>query len=264
MKSTSRLFAFVFLLVSLVQPALAEPELKGLPTELTEYLKDVPKTVTVTGESEVKVEADKAIASLRVRTENKSFQEALRLNQGIRAKIIAFLNERGVAADKIQASKFSTAPQHAIFSDKIKNYIVENVLKITVHNEKEFQAIANAADNWSEAFYDGATFEHSDKQEMKMKALRQACDNAIARKKVFEDALGVKLIPKKFSESAIVEPRILNRGHYSSDFSKMPAYEPVASAQTGSPPGNFAETMSSFGELIFKAQVAVEYSLETK
>ena len=76
MKSTFRLFVFAFLLASLARPAFAEPELKGLPGELTEYLKGVPKTVTVTGESEVKVEADKATASLRVQTENKSFQEA--------------------------------------------------------------------------------------------------------------------------------------------------------------------------------------------
>ena len=57
MKSISCLF-FVCLLVSLTRPAQAEPELKGLPGELAGYLKGVPKTVSVTGESEVKVEAE--------------------------------------------------------------------------------------------------------------------------------------------------------------------------------------------------------------
>lgn len=250
--------------MSFAMPLFAEPELKGQPSELAEYLKDVPKTVIVSGESEVKVESDKAIVSLRVRAENKSFQEALRLNQGLRAKIIAFLNERGVSADKIQASKFSTAPQHAIFSDKVKNYIVENVLKISVRDEKEFQAVANAADNWAEAFYDGATFEHSNKQEMKMKALRQACDSATARKKVYEDALGVKLIPKRFSESAIAEPLLQNRARYSGIYEGSAAKGLTPSGQGGTPPEGLAEMMTSFGELVFKAQVSVEYSLEIK
>ena len=197
MKLKFRLLALVFLLVSLARPALAEPELKGSPSELAEYLKNVPKTVTVTGESEVKVEADKATVSLRVRTENKSFQESLRLNQGVRSKVIAFLNERGVMPDKIQAAKLSSMPKYGVFSDKIKTYTVENVLKITVRDEKEFQAVASAADGWPEVHYDGAEFEHSNKQEMKMKALRQACENASARKKVFEDALGVSPASKE-------------------------------------------------------------------
>lgn len=262
MKLTFR-FLICLLLLTSAASLRAEPELKGLPGELTEYLKGVPKTVNIAGESEVKVEADKAIVSLRVRTEHKSFQEALRSNQGTRAKIIAFLKERGVTEDKIQAAKFSTAPQHAIFSDKVKNYIVDNILKITVHNEKEFQAIANAADNWSEAFYEGATFEHSDKQPVKLKALREACENATQRKKVFEDALGVKLVPKKFSESAVAEPFFQNRARYSGIYEGSPAKGLTAiSGQGGIPPESMGEMMSSFGELIFKAQVSVEYSLE--
>ena len=264
MKSIFRLFVFASLMVSLAHPALAEPELKGLPNELTEYLKGVPKTVTVTGESEVKVEADKATIKLRVRTENKSFQESLRLNQGIRSKVIAFLGERGVSPDKIQPMKFSSAPKYGVFSDKVKTYTIENVLKITVRDEKEFQAVANTADTWSEVHYDGAEFEHSNKQEMKMKALRQALENATARKKVFEDSLGVKLVAKRFFESAALEPLIENRALYAGLSSKASSYEPAPSAQSGTPPGTVAETMSSFGELIFKAQVAVEYSLETK
>ena len=93
-----------------------------------------------------------------------------------------------------------------------------------------------------------------------MKALRQACEDAAARKKIFEETLGVKLVAKRFFESALPEPLAQNRAHYSNDLSKT--YLP--SAQSGTAPGAIAETMSSFGELIFKAHVAVEYSLETK
>src|SRR5690242_12996660 len=53
----------------------AEPELKGTPSELGNYLNTIPKTVLVTGEAEVKVPADRALVTLRVRTENHSLQE---------------------------------------------------------------------------------------------------------------------------------------------------------------------------------------------
>ena len=49
--------------------ASAEPELKGSPAELTGYLAGLAKLVTVAGEAEIKVPADRATVSLRVRTE---------------------------------------------------------------------------------------------------------------------------------------------------------------------------------------------------
>ncbi|MEO5802445.1 MAG: SIMPL domain-containing protein [Verrucomicrobiota bacterium] len=265
MKSIFRLLV-CFTFISLASSLLAEPELKGLPDELSEYLKNVPKTVMVSGESEIKMEADKATVSLRIRTENKSFQESLRLNQGIRSKVIAFLIGRDVAADKIQAAKFSSAPKYAVFSDKVKAYTVENILKITVRDEKEFQAVASAADNWPEVHYEGAEFEQSNKDELKMKALRQACENATARKKIFEETLGVRLVAKRFFENAVSEPVWQNRTLYSGAYEESSKAKGLTgiSAQSGTAPAAVIETMSSFGELTFKAKVAVEYSLEGK
>lgn len=43
----------------------AEPELKGSPAELTAYLATLPKTVSITGESELKAAADRAIVSFK-------------------------------------------------------------------------------------------------------------------------------------------------------------------------------------------------------
>src|SRR5438876_758256 len=72
----------------LIQQLSAEPELKGSPTEVAAYLVTLPKTVSVAGESEIKVQADRAIINLKVTSENKSLQEALRVNQEIRNKIL--------------------------------------------------------------------------------------------------------------------------------------------------------------------------------
>ena len=73
--------------------ASAEPELKGTAVELTQYLTAVPQLVALTGESEMKVPADRAVVSLMVVTENKSLQEASRLNQEARARMLRLLVE---------------------------------------------------------------------------------------------------------------------------------------------------------------------------
>lgn len=262
MKSILRIFICLSFL-SLASTLFAEPELKGSAAELSTFLNGVPKTVVVSGESELKVEADKASVSLRIRTENKSFRECLRLNQEIRSKVIAFLNERGMKADRIQSAKFSSTPKHAVFGDKIKSYEVENSLKVTVRDENEFQIVAAATDNWPEVRYEGAEFEYADKEGAKMKALRQACENATARKKVFEEAFGIKLLPKKFSElESVKTPGSSNAPGYSLSYANIP--KGSSSYLDEAAPGAISETMSSFGEMTFKANIAVEYSLEGK
>jgi Protein of unknown function (DUF541) len=94
----------------LVPPLNAEPELKGSPTELAPYLASLPKTVAVMGESEVKVQADRAVVSLKVTTENRSLQDALRFNQEIRNKIMNSLTDSGLATDRVQASSRRFCP----------------------------------------------------------------------------------------------------------------------------------------------------------
>ena len=130
----------------LIQPLSAEPELKGSAGELAAYLATVPRTVSVTGESELKVQADRAVIGLKVTTENKSLQDALRNNQEIRTKMANLLKDRGLSPDRIQGSRFSSTPKYGLFGEKAKSYRVENILKIMVHDDKEFQATAHLVD----------------------------------------------------------------------------------------------------------------------
>src|SRR5262249_53240699 len=116
--------------------AWAEPEIKGTATELAQFIGSVPKTALLTGESEVRIPANRAILTLRVTTENRSLQEALRLNADFRARIAQQLKGQGITADRIQASKFSSTPKFGMFGDKAKSYRVENLMRIAVNDEK--------------------------------------------------------------------------------------------------------------------------------
>jgi len=244
----------------------AEPELKGSPAELSNYLTGQQTAAAIIGEAEVKVPADRAIVTLRLNSENKSLKDASQADQKLRSALTAYLADHGIGADRIQSAKFSSTPKTGTFSDKVKSYRIESRIDVVVHDDKEFQTAAGSIDKWADVTYAGVKFEHSEKEALRLKAISQACDIAMARKKTYEERLGVKLTVKRFNESG--------------DF-RLPVYfgdRERIGTQGGTSPSNILssglpartsfsgldELSSGFGELIFKARVGIECSLETR
>ena len=158
----------ILILFLLVQFTFAaDPEIKGTSGELTAYLSGIPKLVSISGEREVKAVADRAKVTLKVSTESKSLVESLRLNQEARGRVVSFLKENGIGPDQVQAARFSSTQKHGIFSEKAKSHRIENFLKITVRDEKEFQAVASTVDRLAEVHFLGIDFEHSNKEKLK-------------------------------------------------------------------------------------------------
>lgn len=243
----------------------ADTEMKGTPTELAQYLNGVPKTVTVTGDAEVRVLAHRAVLSLRVATENRSLSEALRANNDIRGKLSEQLKKQGISADRIQASKFSSTPKFGIFGEKAKSYRIENVMRVAVQDDKEFQSAAATVDSWSEVQFAGVEFEYADKEALKQKAISQACDNANEHRKLYEEKLDLKLTPARFSEG-IVAAQNAAAGNYGVRMQggSSPAYSAVPGSVSRSTDEATEESVSSFGELVYIAHVVVEYSAQPK
>lgn len=242
----------------------AEPELKGTPAELTSYLSGLPKLVSIVGESEVKVSADRAVVTLKISTESKSLQESLRLNQEARGRVAAFLKENGFGTNQIQAARFSSTQKYGLFAEKAKSHRVDNFLKITVRDEKEFQTVANAVDRWPEVQFLGIDFEHTNKEALKARAQVQACDNAGERKKMFEEKLGVKLTAKRFSEASVI-PVQPDRKYYDVGYASGSKFDKTTSIPAITPAERAVEESGSpFGELILSARFMVEYAVESK
>jgi len=234
----------------------AEPEIKGTAPELAQFINGAIKTVTVGGESEVRVAASRAVLTVSVITENRLLQEALRANADARSKVAAQLKQQGISAERIQSSKFSSTPKFGLFGDKAKSYRVENVMRISIQDEKEFRSAAGVVDAFPEVQYGGVEFEYADKESLKQKAIAQACGNAGERKKIYEDQLGLKLSAVRFGEGAVTEsetkpPASSRKGEYSR----------ISSGEWGSSSPSIQEAVSSFGEMVFTARVAVEYSV---
>lgn len=245
-----------------VQSASAEPEIKGTATELAQYINGVPKTVTVSGEAEVRAPAHRAVLSLRVTTENHSLQEAFRRNSDVRQKIADVLGKQGISPDRVQSSKFSSTPKYGIFSDKAKAYRVENVMRVAVQDEKEFQAATSVVDAYPEVQFEGVEFEYADRAALKEQALAKAIDNASERAKIYQEKLALKLAPASFNEGVVLPMNPVNANYANN--ADMTLGSKVTAGQPYGAEASTEESVSSFGELVYIARVNVDYSVLPK
>jgi uncharacterized protein YggE len=257
--------AFAAFLVATTTLA-AEPEIKGTPSELSAYLTAVPRTVMLTAEGEIKVPSDRAMISLAVVTENRSLQEASRANQEIRARLIKTLAGQGIPAERIQASRFSSTPKYGVFAEKAKSHRVENVVKITALDEKEFQAVAQLVDGNAEVRYERISFDHSDKENLKQRAAAQAIEKVAEKQKLYESKLGVKLMVKSFEEGHGYDGGPIPRRPMYAGAESKSGLMPMSRGVSYSPPAESgdAELPTSFAELVFKAQLTVEFTVTSR
>jgi uncharacterized protein YggE len=197
--------------------------------------------------------------TLRVATESRSLQDALRQNQELRGKLADHLKRQGIPADRIQGSKFSSTPKYGMFGEKAKSYRVENMIRVAVQDEKEFQSAAAAVDQWPEVQYGEVEFEYADREALKTKAVSLACDNANERKKIYEQKLGVKLTPARFNEGEVTQKA--GEREYDSSYSRKgpSGVAPMSSSVGGA---SIEGSVSSFGELVYTARVVVEYTVQ--
>jgi len=261
-----RTFIVLGLFVLVATPVCAEPEIKGAPAELASYLAGQQIQASIVGEAEVKVLADRAVVTLQLTSEHKSLREASQANHQLRTALTAYLTEHGIGADRIRSAKFSSTPRTGTWTDKVKSYKLESRLEVTVHDDKGFQTAASSVDKWSDVTYAGVKFEHSEKDAMRLKAIGQACDKAMARKKTYEEKLGVKLYVKRFSESGEFRPirPIVERytGEKGAQGGSAPTFA-TRSPNVVDLPGE-SEPTTAFGELVFKALVALDCTLEAR
>ena len=205
----------LFLLVITLSPELvqAEPELKGTPTELFNYLSSLPKEVTLTGEAKLKIQSESGIVTIGIKTENSKLQKSLQHYQKLRVEIVAEIIDQGITESKIRGTKFSSVPEYGFLSKKPSNYVVENLLTVTVENENELQIVAGIVDNYKEVFYQGIELKEQKREEIKHKLLKAALADAKERQKIYEDDLGIVLKPISFEESISLEKPQLRQKH---------------------------------------------------
>lgn len=254
----------ILLAASSLAVAQAEVQIHGTPTELAATLQGLPQLATIHGSAEIKTNANRARVDLLVTTEDRSLESALTDNARQRDQLVRVLGSRGIQAGQIQNSEFASSQRHALFSDKVKSYRIENHVIVTVHNGEQLRSVAREIDSQPVATLQGIEFDHSEETAIQRLAVEQALADASAQKSIYERALDVRLTARKFSEGSAIPYSGLPNRFFGGGGGGI-------SAQTGSAPGSSGDFSPNsipdkpafvFGQLIFKAAVTVQYAVE--
>jgi len=226
-----KIYPFFMLLFVVPQLCMAEPEIKGTPSELTQYLKELPQTVEMRGEASLELQSDNGIIQISVTTKNSSLEKSLKENQSIRNDIFGQLISGGIKKESIKGSKYSSTPEYGMWSDKPKEYRIDNIVKISIEKEADFQLIGKIVDANKRVQYLGIEFQHEDKESIKRQLTKLVLANLESKVKIYENALKVKLRPKSFIENISLAPepitvtkRLLSKKAAISSFSKSESY----------------------------------------
>ncbi len=248
----------------------AAPELKGDPAELANYLLDEKRVVAIVGSSEVKVQADRASVTLRVKTKDATFVQALKKNREVRTKLSQQLQQAGIPPDRIVAAKFSSLPNYGFFGDKPSSYEISNDVSVVVRGEDDMAVIAQAVDSMKEVSYLATLFEDSNKKNHQGNALDDALADIARKKSAYEKALGITLTPLRVDDDSyqpvqqVVAPFTYQRNRSLSEAALQSSVAIQSSPEfAGNATANDAGS-GGFGELRYGSNIRVEFLLQAR
>jgi uncharacterized protein YggE len=182
---------------------MAAPELTGSPQELSDYLLDARKIISIQGSAEEKVEADQAIVMLTIKNEAKRLDAALEENERLQRQVKQMLSDGGIASDRIKAANFSSTPDYGWLNEKPKAYEISRGIKVTIDNAPQMRTVARAVDAIDEVFMGVMNFEDSAKTENELKTQQKALENVLAKKSMYERTLNVSLSLVKIVDQSV-------------------------------------------------------------
>lgn len=155
-----------------------------------------PRTVQVTGTADVQVVPDRAELVLGIETKSDSLAAAARENDARVARVIAFLRDQGVPADRIQTDFIAIEPvYHERDSQRIDYFQAQKTVAVTLHDLGRFDPILRGALARGATHVLDVTFRTSalrmHRDQARDRAVRAAQEKALA----LATALGAKLGP---------------------------------------------------------------------
>ena len=242
--------------------AVAQPELKGSPNELRQFLHPSEKIVTLSAEAEEKAYSDRAIISLVVTSEDKQLSTSISNNITLRESISQQLVTAGINPDHIKSSKFSTSPQYGWFGKKPDSYKVVNRMAVTITQESQLKTIASVADSKEQMELSDIAFEHSQKDAFKSQVKQLALEKVMKQKALYETSRGVTLTPVSFRDN-----RLWVRGTQGAQMLEEIVVTATKRSRSYNDSGeNFSNSAapksieSSFDEIVYTAEVFVDFS----
>ena len=238
-----------------------DPELKGYPEDLRKFLHPQDRIVTLRAEAEKKAYSNKAILSLIITTEAKQLSKAMDENSALRSEIKQTLYQAGISAENIKSSKFSTSPQYGWFGRKPSSFKAVNRIAVEILEEKHLQYVAAIADESNAIEISDTHFEHTDKEVYEEDIKAKALQKVMKQKEFYEKTLGVQLTPVAFRDTQI--DHRATRG--AMGFQKAIRVNPAARLEDRifSPNKDEADPASSFDEVVYKAEIHVDFKIKS-
>jgi uncharacterized protein YggE len=188
MQNASRLAAAtILLLVGALSPTAAQA--------------DAARTITVTGEGEVRGVPDQAQLSAGVTTVAVTANAALAENARKMTSVFAALSRIGVPQREMKTSNFSVSPQYPPYNQnnagpqKIVGYQVSNQVDVTLDDVKTLGPALDALVAAGANQINAISFSIRDPQPLLAAAREQAVADAIGRAQTYAKAAGVTLGP---------------------------------------------------------------------
>lgn len=145
-----------------------------------------PRTVTVTGESEVKVTPDEVVISLGLESRSRDLAEVKRLNDQRQREVREAALAIGVPSRDIQTDFFHLEPEFEYSSQRrvFNGYIQRTTLVVTLREVPRFEAFLTAALKAGAEHVHGVTFQTSalrkHRDEARLLAIQAAQEKATA------------------------------------------------------------------------------------
>ena len=164
---------------------------------------------------------DQAQFTLGVETSGATARVALDVNAQRMSRVLAALQEAGVAKEDVQTQDVSVSKMYVDEGDD--RYSAHNSVSVTIRELSKAGVILDAASNAGANDIYGPSLSRSDEDEQQAKALRAAVDDARAKARVLAEAAGVRLGPV----TAITENGNPPEPYYTAALAKRSADAPI-------------------------------------
>lgn len=168
----------------------------ALCTTLVAHADDGRRTLTVTGESTVKVKNEEAVLRLGVTTRDFYAKEAAETNTKIMNKVKKAIIEAGVEENKIETRRYSLSQVSERRKDDtyVRKYEARNDLKVVVKDIDMAGTVLDAAVKAGANDINSVQFRVKDTTKYKDEALRKAIQNAKKKADLMAEAVGKKVV----------------------------------------------------------------------
>ena len=154
-----------------------------------------PRTLTVSGEGEVKAAPDEAQLSAGVVSQATTAEAALAANRTAMNGVFDELKHQGIPDKSIQTSEFSVSPQYETGDNprRIVGYSVSNNVTVTVDDLSKLGGAIDALVHSGANSMGGVSFTLRDPKPLMQKAREAAVKDAMERAQTYARAAGLTL-----------------------------------------------------------------------